>query len=328
MKRSLTLALLCLVAATPLAVAQGQVCVPDNVPTTGGTNVYPFGYQQEWRYQLLVDASGLPSAPFKITDMAVNARTTTIFTAPQLQIRMCNVTLSSFQAAADRNFDSNLCPCPTQVYNGPITINATSGIWTNLGLQCSHAYDGRRNLLIEIRYRATSQQGLRQASTTVASAVRRLWRFGTGSYTATTGGVDSTSVSGAPKLCFTIDRTCVALAPDTVQLGNSFGISVQQAPAGALYQMAASFGQGPPIYLGSYRLCLAVDPLFFASLFGGPPTFNAYSGAVGAGGSFGAKMLVPPIKALVGVCVHHAAVVFDKGGIRCCTNTVGTEIIP
>jgi len=321
-----------LVAATLLVVvapgsplpAQGQIYIPDNNTTTGGTNVYPFGTGTEWRYQILVNAQYLPSAPFKILDMAIVARSTATFTASQCQIRMCNTALVDFQATTNRNFDTNLCPCPTQVYNGPIKFAGTMNQWANLGLQCSHGYDGQRNLLIEVRF-MTGSGNMRLGMTTVPASVRRLWRSGAGAYTSTSGSVDPTTVSGAPKLCLTIDRTCVLMCPDTVSLGASAPIQLGLAPGGDFYQMAASLGQSP-LSIGRCTICLTPDPVFLLSVLVGPPIFNNYSGVVSAAGSATGKFVPPVIPQLIGICVYHAAVTYNRQGVTCCTNTCGTQI--
>lgn len=317
-----------LVLAVPSWVsvpAQTYVYVPDNLPASGGTNVYPFGTNTEWRYQMRVDAAWLPTSPFRILEVAIAAGKTGTFTASQCQIRMAHTTIANFQN--DKVFATNLGPCPTQVFNGPLSFPATASQWCNLGLSGSFGHDGTRNLLIEIRFQAGSGNVSVRSATASVLSVRRLWASGTGAYTATSGNVDSITATGAAKLRLTIDPTTVLLAPDTVRLGTKAVIRLVQARAGEYYQMAASLGQ-MPLGLGAYTVNLAPDNVFIYSVVYGAPIFHSYAGVVNAQGSAFGTFIPPNIPVLVGVCVYHAAVTYDKAGLTGASNTAGLQLVP
>jgi len=329
MRTAITLGLLVctmLLLATPTPVslsAQQYVYVPDNNTTTGGTNVYPFGTGTEWRYQILVPAGGLPTTPIKILDVAIVARRTSTFTANQCQIRMCHSTLNDFQAS--RNHNSNLAPCPTEVFNGPIRFAGTTNQFADLGIQHSHGHDGARSLLIEVRFQGGSGN-MALGMTSSILAVRRMWTSGSGAYSAATGSVDPLTVSGAPRLRLTIDRTNVLLCPDTAHVGTTAGIHLGQAPGGDFYQMAASLSR-LPLPIGPFTINLAPDNVFIYSVLFGAPIFNGYAGVVSPPGTASGKFAIPNHPALVGICVYHAAVTYNAKGISGCTNTCGLQII-
>jgi len=303
--------------------AQGTVYAPSNTPTAGSCNVYPWGTSTSARFQEIIPATYLPSAPFKITDIAYAPCGNSTFTSRRLRVRMCHTTLSNFKA--NTNFNNNLCPCPTTVYDGPGNWTMTANTWSPVGLTCTFGYDGVRNLLIDlcIENRSSGTSCHRD------SVLPRLWSFGLANpCQVVSGATDGSTTEAGLKMCLTIDRTCVLNAPDTVKLGSSLPVTVSTAPAGNFYQIAASLSDNATINLGRCKVCLVPDGLFLASILFGPPIFNGYTGTVGATGGFGGKLLVPSNKLLVGVCVYHAAVVFNTSGIVCCTNTAGTGIVP
>jgi len=329
MRTTITLGLLVstmllLAPLTPVSLsAQQYVYVPDSNTSTGSTNVYPFGTGSEWRYQILVLASGLPSKPFKILDVAIVARRTSTFTASQCQIRMCHSTLNDFQS--NRNYNANLVPCPTEVFNGPIRFSGTTNQFADLGIQHSHGHDGTRNLLIEVRFQSGSGN-MSLGMTTNVPAVRRMWTSGSGAYSATTGSVDSLAVSGAPKLRLSIDQTTgVLLCPDTANIGTTATIQLRQAPPGDFYQMAAALSR-TPLPLGKCTINLTLDNVFIFSVQFGAPIFNGYAGSISPQGNAFGSFAIPKLPALVGLCVYHAAVAYNNNGISGCTNTCGLQI--
>lgn len=313
MKRITTAAL---ATALLAGVTSAQIYIPSNTPTTGGCNFYPMG-QTEARYQTIIDASLLPNAPFKITDLAFAPCNTAGVSIRQFQVRMCHTTLSDFSSAT--GFDKNLSPCPTELYNGALRWSGTTDTWSPLRLHCDFGYDGRRNILVEVRLSgATNGTSCRRDS-----ATPRLWAVGPGTYAATSGTGDLAAL----KMELIYDKTCVMLAPDTVSLGNSLPITVENAPAGVNFQVAASLGQRP-FKAGNYLVCLTVDSVFFSSLVVGAPVFNGYAGTTNRTGQYGAKFVPPALRSLVGLCVYHAGVAYDRTGILCATNTVGSQIVP
>ncbi len=339
MRKALVLAALALCCLSVTLAAQGTIYNPSNTPNTGGANSWPFRgisttQGTRWRFQFIINASVLPNAPIKITDIAFAPTVTKVWSATQFQVRMGHTTYNSFVKAAVQPacFDNMLGPCPTICYNGPIKWACKANAWSPIRLRCPFGYDGRRNICVEIRY--NGGPGSNGVTTRTASSINRAYMHNISAF----GGVADPwnhpcwidPIPGqamGPKHCLSYARTCVLLASDTVKVGQTAGISIIQGPSGGFYQIAASLGQGPGFSVGNCHICLSVDPTFWASIFVGPPVFNNYAGTLTASGSGGGKFAVPNIPFLAGLCVYHAAILFGKGGI-CCTNTDGTKIVP
>lgn len=328
MHKALVLVALILCCLSVSLDAQGKIYNPGNSPSTGSNNSWPFNVHTAWRFQFIVNASVLPNAPIKITDIAFAPSATTTWGSNQFQVRMGHTTKSNFNTPVPPNcFDDMLGPCPTICYNGPIKWACTADTWSPLRLQCPFGYDGKRNILVEIRYNGRTTSGV---TTHTDPSINR-------AYTHTGYVADpfnelcwQTPIPGqaaGPKHCISYDRTCILLASDTVPVGNTAGISIIQGPGGAFYQIAASLGQSG-FFIKNCHLCLSVDSVFFASIFVGPPVFNGYSGTLTASGSGSAKFACPNFPPLAGLCIYHAALLFDNSSILCCTNTDGTLIVP
>jgi len=306
--------------------AQAYIYNPANTPGSGGTNSWPFRSYTAWRFQFIIDASVMTNAPIKILDIAFSPQYNSIFTSSNFQMRMGHTTHKNFSGSGTTKFDDMLGPCPTIVYNGPFTWSGTAATWCDLGLQAAFGYDGVRNICVELRYNGGSAN---QRVYTDASIAR--------AYTHTSYSADPFNepnwyvpISGemmGPIHRLTVDRTCILLAPDTVPIGSTAAIQFVQGPAGAFYLIAASFGQ-TALPLGPCTIYLTPDTLFLASILVGPPIFNYYTGVLPASGTSAGKLLVPKANALIGLCIYHAGVAYDKGGIKCCTNTDGTQITP
>lgn len=101
--------------------------------------------------------------------------------------------------------------------------------------------------------------------------------------------------------------------------------SRRAAAAGAIYQLACSFGRRPGIaFANGERLALDVtSPLFSLSAGGALPTmFRAFTGRLGAGGTAGASVQLPPgIPANLGITVFCAGVIHDGTKVVQATNT-------
>jgi len=320
-----SLLMLCLVV--PMT-AQGIIYNPSNTPSTGSGNAWPFNVHTGWRFQFIINASVLPNAPIKITDIAFAPTSTMTWASNQFQVRMGHTTMNDFNTPMMPNcFEEMIGPCATVMYDGPFKWACTADTWSPLRLHCPFGYDGKRNIVVEIRYNDRLTSGV---NTRVDSSINRAYTH-TGAtpdpYNAPCWIIPIPGQASGPKHCLTYERTCILLASDTVKVGLSAGINIIQGPAGSFYQIAASFGQGG-FYVNNCHLCLDVDALFLASLFGGPPIFNGYAGTLSPGGGAGAKFSCPNIPALAGLCIYHAAIIFDATGIRCCTNTDGMKIIP
>jgi hypothetical protein len=292
---------------------------PSNTPTTGTCNSYPMGWGAEGRFQMIVDAKYLPSVPVKITDMAFAPCNTTNFVAKQFQIRMAHTTLTDFSSSL--NFNTNLGPCPIQVFNGPMAWNAVKDTWSPFGQKCAFGYDGQRNLLIELRY----VSGVNGTSVHRDTVNPRLYASGSGSYNVSTGGTDPGPTQAGPKVRLTLNGSYYLTVADTMTIGGNNPVSLTNFPPGQFYQIAASFGQ-MPIGLGRYTVCLAPDGLFFASLLVGPPVFNRYGGVLSICGTGQGMLSVPAIPALRGLCIYHAAIGYSKLGVIGATNTGGSQL--
>lgn len=322
MSRFATIVLLLSVAGASLTGQVQYKGCPDLVPTTGANqNTFPMGSGAEWRYHELVPASCLGTTPFKIVDIAFakgNIATTHPGKYSDFQVRLAHTQSASLSST----FATNLGPCPITVLNAKaFQWVYADNTWKDLGMTCDFGYDGVRNLVIEVRYRGGSSQTLFCWRHTYP----RAYTSGTGAYGAATAASNN---SGGLKVRFTIDPKCVMTCTEQVKVGASGTMSVVNAPIGDTYQIATSFGQSTTLQLGpGCRICLDLDGLAVLSVLG-LPLFTAYSGGVGATGKFGGKFAVPNIPPLVGVCLYHAGITYNRTGVTGCTNTCGTLIIP
>jgi len=306
------------------------ICNPSDTPTTGGTNSWPFNTYTAWRYQLIVNKSVLPSSPLKITDIAFAPTSTKTWQAKQVQIRMGHTTKSDFNTPVPPNcFDDMLGPCPTIVYEGPLTWSCAAGTWSPIGLQSAFGYDGSRNILVEIRY--SGGPGSSGVTVRTDASINR-------AYTHTSYSKDPynepcwyTPIPGqalGAKHCLDVTSSTVLLAPDTVRLGNKAAIRLLNGSGRQFYQLAASLSQRPGITVGGCTIYLGLDPIFLYSLLIGPPLFNNYGGQLSSAGAGTGTFIAPTIPATIGLCVYHAGVVYtNRGVILDCSNTDGTQIV-
>lgn len=109
--------------------------------------------------------------------------------------------------------------------------------------------------------------------------------------------------------------------PLSVSFGSNF--------AGHTYQVGLSFGFSPGIPIpGVGRIHLNVDPLLFASLNAGPPTFENFSGILDANGEPNNQpaYTIPFIPALQGVRFYGSAVAVGPTGVSAISNSWGITI--
>jgi len=308
--------------------AQGYIYNPSNTPTTGGSNAWPFSSSYSaWRFSFIVDASVLPSATFKITDVAFAFTGSVTKTAKQLQVRMGHTTHKNYSGSGTTKFDAMLGPCATIVYDGPLNWAITGKQWQDMHLTRTFGYDGQRNIVIEIRYFGGANAAYVYTDASIARA-----------YTHTSYSADPyndpdwhTPIPGemmGPKHRLTYVKDNILIAPDTQQIGTSGPISYINGPAGDFYQMAASLGQTVQWNFGNCSIFLDPDGVFMYSLLFGAPIFNGYNGTLSAAGGAAGKFAVPAMKQLVGVCVYHAGVAYNNMGVTGCTNTDGTQLVP
>lgn len=306
--------------AATLAIAAQQY-VPSNNTTAGSCNTIPMTTAQA-RFQIVVNASYLSTQPSRITGIALAPCASSQMQFQQLQIRVAHTSLPDFRNGRT-NFVQNLGPCPVVLHDGPMQWTATANTWSPFPTTGSFGHDGRRNLIVEIRFfGATGGVSCRRDT-----VVPRLWALGTGQYIATVGSTDGPSDAG-PRLCLTTSTAYVLQAPDTARLGQPAVLVATGLPAGQAVQFAASLAQGPVLNFGRCKLRLATDPLFWLSIQGGPPIFSGYGAPISALGQAAATLTPPALAPLIGTCVYHSAVAYGSGGIAGCTNTAGTQLVP
>ncbi len=329
MKRNLILVAVILVLAAPL-VAQSKLYVPDNSPTSGGANMWPFTTTGKagpnWRYQYLIPSTYLLPKVFNITDVAFVPTTTTTFSAHQFQMRMANTTYSALSTTI--GYDQILGPSPATVYNGPITYQLTSNTWCPVGLQGSFVYDGKSNLVIEIRYLTKStvmsigsRQGPFQRSWTNA------WLSNPDPYNSK---VPEYAMSGGPKACFTYNEILITLGGSPSPGGTVDLDLLSVADAGRFYQAASSLGTGP-IPIGSRNLYLSPDDLLVVTVNGYLPSiFVNYTGKLDAAGKAKAQIKIPNDPVLKGVRIHSAFITLEASaphGVSQISNTATFTIL-
>jgi hypothetical protein len=328
MKVFVCLFALAILLAAP-AVAQNYVYVTDNNPTTGGGNSWPFNFgSTTGRFMQILNASYLSTlaGPWKVTEVAFSKygdppSYPNSFVVSQFQMRMSHTTVATPPSGSFAGISG---PCPTELIDtssGFTYAVPSKDVWTDIGTVLDFGWDGKSNICLEIRYRGqVTSLGFPCHSGTIP----RIWANSTAAdnYVATSGSVGTGS---GLKVRLTVDPNNVLLAPDTASIGTTVGVVLVNAPAGSLYQVAASLGQ-TPLPLGKCTIGLTFDTVFLTSVLVGPPVFNGYGGQVSASGTATAKLSLPAIPALVGICAYHAAVLFDKSGILGCTNTAGTLI--
>jgi len=329
MNRNLTLVAVVLVLAASGAT-QSKLYVPDNNPASGSINYFPFSttgqWGPNWRYQFLINSSYLLPRVLNITDVSFAPSTTTTFTAQQFQMRMANTTYASLTTSTC--FDPVLGSSPTTVFNGPITYSHTQDTWSPLGLQNPFLYDGKSNLVIEIRYvtKSTSLSG-----PTHQGPFQRSW---TNSWNSNPDPYNSKcpefAGGGGPKVCFTYNEIMITLS-GTTNPGGAVNLDLlAAADAGRFYQTASSLGTGP-IPIGSRVLHLTPDDLMVITVNGYLPSiFANYAGQLDSGGKARASIKIPNAPVLKGVRIHSAFVTFDASapfGVSQISGTVTFTIL-
>lgn len=301
---------------------QAQAYVPTNNPSSGSCNTLPMNVPQI-RFQVIVDARYLPSQPSRITDVALAPCGSGQRSFQQFQLRIAHTPLPNFRNG-NTNFVRNLGPCPTELHSGSLVWNATGSTWSPFNVTGSFAHDGRRNLIVEIRYFGASGG----VSCYRDSVVPRLYAFGSGTYAAMTGTTEGGTSDAGPRLRLSTTTLFVLLAPDSLRLGQPGTLMASGLPGGQTAQFAASFAQAPVLNFGRCKLRLAVDGMFLFSVGGGAPVFTGYAAPITATGQLTATMTPPRFPALVGLCVYNAALAYGPGGIAGCTNTTATWLTP
>jgi len=310
MNKNVILVAVILILAAPLA-AQSKHYVPDNNPASGPTNYFPFSttgqWGPSWRFQYLILSGSLLHKVLNITDVSFAPTTTTTFTAYQFQMRMANTTYGFLHTSTC--FDSVLGSSPTTVYNGPITYSLTQDTWSFVGLQNPFLYDGKSNLVVEIRYLSHSTT---LSGPTHQGTFQRSW---TNSWNNNPDPYNSTcpefSGSGGPKICLIYNEILITLSGNAAPGGTVDLDLLSASDAGRYYQVASSLGTGP-IPIGSRSLHLSPDALMVITVNGYlPSVFVNYAGKLDSAGKAQAHIKIPSNPALKGVRIHSAFVTFD-----------------
>lgn len=324
--RSFVLLALVLLLGVSLG-AQGYIYNPSDTPTVGSANSWPFSSSKAaWRFSFICDATVLPAAPIKITDLAFAPSNSATKSATQLQIRMGHTTFKNYSGSGTTLFDALLGPCATIVYDGAFSWPVTANQWNDIGLQRTFAYDGSRNIVIEVRYYGGSGSVSSRTDATIARAYTHS-TYSADPYNEPNWYVPIPGEMMGPIHRLTYVKENLLFAPDTLSIGSAGPIDYVNGPAGDFYQMAASFGQNP-LPLGTFKIFLDVDALFMYSVMVGAPIFNGYAGQLSAQGAARGKFAVPLMKELVGVCIYHAGIAYNKAGLSGATNTDGTQLVP
>jgi hypothetical protein len=305
----LVLGLIVLLAGSAVA---GDTYVASSAPT-GGCNHFPFnptwsGSNGEWRYQGVFTATQLGNAPLLITGLSFAPCSTGGFTAKQLEIRMNNLPPLMHSTA----FDTNIGASPTVVRIGaPITWNVTASTWCAIPLDCPHLYDGKSDLVVEVRYMGGGLTGSFTGPVVRDSVAPRYYAYGTGAYTTTTA-------TGTGTAAFRVRLTHADVTPSTLSpsIGTTVNLALDSYPdAGGNYVTASSFGTGP-FMVGCWPVKLDVDSLFFITVNNLVPTvFQNYQGVLDATGQATAAVAIPNVNALVGIILSNAFAVVGPGGL-------------
>jgi len=174
------------------------VHVSDTGPTSGRWNGFPFAYGEgAHRYQFLIPAPRLPRSPLCITEIAFVPERTGVFAAKAFQIRMVHTSLTRLS----EGFDANLGRAPRVVFQGPVHWPTTAGQWSPIRLQKGFEYDGKSNVVVEIRYRSAG----RGASILADDEVQRVYNYwAPDPYSAREGRSDRGRNAG-PKVRLTVE---------------------------------------------------------------------------------------------------------------------------
>jgi hypothetical protein len=323
----LLLATVCLTLLA-LSCPADEIYVPDNSPTTGGCNNYPFNPTLgggDWRYQIYMPASYFGGKAFLITDVAFAPCTASVLTATTFEMRLSHNVLTTPVSTYATNLPNPVTVIPA----GPITWNRTANQWNPLKLTTPFLYNGNDNLTLEVRYKGGSgTKGTDHQNANASQGLYRIYAYGTGSYSNTTGR--NPDPVGVIKVRFTVQVTQIQ-GSGNPKIGGTVNLDLLAPADGGLpYQVGTSLGTGP-IPFGNRTLNLSLDALLDASVNGYLPMFfKNYSGFLDASGKARADIVIPNIAALVGVRLHSAFVTLKAGepwGIKSISNTFTFSIM-
>ncbi|MBN2490085.1 MAG: hypothetical protein JXQ29_04465 [Planctomycetes bacterium] len=301
-----------LLAALTVPAAAGEIHVPDNVPTAGACNVYPWGSGGEWRFQAIVPTTMMGSRAVRISDLGFASCYSGTFTATNCEIRLAHLT-----QAHTTSFQTNLEKDVTQVFNGALTFPYVANQWANVGLTSSFDYNGVDTLVVEIRFTGGAGGNSFHRGTNIP----RIWASGSGAFSATTA--TGSDLIGALKMRFTAVDV-VLVGSGAPRPGGTVNLDLfSSSDPGLPYQVGSSLGIGP-IVLGTRQIDLSVDDLLVVTVGGWlPAVFTGYSGLLDTSGKGRATIHIPNDARLIGARIHSAFVTLDAGaplGLRSISN--------
>jgi hypothetical protein len=330
MKKSLVLVALALLIGVSVG-AQNYAYAPDAAPGAGSNNLWPFNMSATTaRYIQILDAKYLPGVPVKFTEVAFTRYASSgpvTFDAQQFQMRMSHTTTPSSLQLSPLTFASHMEPCPIDLIDtagGFTYATPTQSVWTDIGTTADFGYDGKRNICLEIRFRGqNTANGFACWADGNGSARLVSNLTGIDNYVAKTGSVTWSTQGLKVRLTYVKDN--IVIADDTQRIASTTAVVYINGAAGHTLQLAASLGQSP-LNLGTCKIFLDLDGVFLYSVLYGAPIFVGYTQVIPASGTTYGKFTLPYLPALIGLCVYHSGITFDKGRITGCGNTDGTLI--
>ena len=331
MRILLTLSMVLVVTGIALA---DEIYVPDNNMTTGGVNVIPFSGpwpgssnpSGEWRYQWWIPAAAMGGKAGLIKEVSVVSNKTGTLTAGTCEYSMGHNTAS----APSNNFVTNL-PNPTVCYPaGPYTWSATKATWAPVGLKSGFVYNGKDNLVIEVRFQNSSIQGTTYLGCFYDKAqpntAWRIYKYGPGAYSNPIG-TNLESTPNGLRIRLTMD-TITIIASGKPSPGGMVTLSLAAPADGGLpYQIGSSLGTGP-IPIDTRQLGLSLDALLDVTVNGYlPSVFKDYAGILDTAGKGKGTINIPNIPALVGVKFHSAFVTIDASAPSSIKSISPTETV-
>jgi hypothetical protein len=286
-----------LVASAPA----GEIHVPDSNATQGTCNVYPWGTSTEWRYHAIVPETMMGGKAVPIIELGFASCNSGTFASSKCEIRMAHLTKGK---SPSTTFASNLEKDVTVVFSGSLNFAYTANQWSDVGLTQPFNYNGVDQLVVEVRYVGrTGGSSFHRGST-----IPRIYKSGTGAYSATTAtGNDMAAL----KMRFKHPDIRIILTGNPTP-GGTVSLMLESPSDGGLpYQAACSFGLGP-IVLGSRKLELSPDALMGLSTGGLLPTvFKNFAGILDNAGKGQADVVLPNTPVIKGLRIYNAFVTVD-----------------
>jgi len=290
----------------------GEIYIPDNNPSQGtaGSNSWPFNTYSAWRYHLLLKANYLGGKPFRIKEVSIAfSGTRNGWSATQFQLRIAHTTRNTLSATFAQNFGTS----PVALIDGPLTFNAVASTWSPLGITSGFLYDGRSNLVLEVRYRRNTTSGVTVWTSNQLERNYTHMAYSTDPYNAATAFTPVPGPMMGMKVRFTTVDTQI-IGSGTGRIGSTILLNLLSPPDGGLaYQVGTSLGMGPtPI--GNRAIGLSLDTLLVVSVGGHlPAVFQDYAGLLDTKGQGVARLNIPAHPALIGIRLHSAFLTLKNG---------------